>query len=79
MSKNYGKMKRSSLIKEVKEYQAMLSELVGLYIELQEVYMEFKGARLEDIEDIQNRLKKDIKIMNLTSQDVENERSTSPF
>lgn len=79
MNKNYGKMKRSSLIKEVKEYQAMLNELVGLYIELQEVYMEFKGGRVEDIEDIENRLKRDIKIMRLTAQDVENERSTSPF
>jgi len=78
--KDYGRMRKSTLIREVKEYQEMLSEVVNLYIELQEVYMEFKGGRVEDIEDIEKRLKKDIKIMNLTMQnELKNERSTSSF
>lgn len=89
MSENkYLNMSREELLEEVKEYQGMMSEITDLYIELQESFLELKGGRVEDTEDIEKRLEVDIYKMSFinfarerkeTILINENERSIPPL
>lgn len=67
MSK-YLSMNKKKMIDEIKEYQKMLKEVLDLYIMLQEIYVNEKGGRLEDTEDIEEKLLEDIEQMNLLNK-----------
>ncbi|RXJ68297.1 hypothetical protein CRV08_08585 [Halarcobacter ebronensis] len=70
MSK-YLSMNKKKMIDEIKEYQKMLREVLDLYIMLQEIYVNEKGGRLEDTEDIEEKLEEDIEQMSLLTKTSE--------